>query len=657
VLIDPDRFRIYDLPGDPYARLSGLPENFSPVGEYQSFASEPATGQGRVLVVLVEWFEHRADRVAHPASAYNELLFSVDTYPTGSVKDYFNEVSYGQYSISGQVVGWRCMTSAYDPVAMQPWMDIGEVVADLDQIIDFSDFDSDIDFSDFDSDYDGCVDAFWIIHAGPGREETHDLNDIWSHALPGGHFPTNDGVDICGWSVQPEEKANEDIVRIRVFCHEYGHLLELYDLYDYNGKMDSTTFFTPDDINDHPLVDWCTMGYYGYNLMSYGTEACPTHYCAWSRRFLGWAVPQTLVSVDTTVYLYNVEEYSDQNLFLVPLNRDTTEYYLLEYRNTESSAKFDHLDSDFSAYCPWFTPGQNQLDCGLLILQVDDKLPNYFLGNSGTPVLPNYLVRVIDAGYNPARPWDGTSEYSEWWYPYEFRIGALFSPNDSGQTVLGPSTTPSSDSYAGPTGITITTLEQNPEYMTIRVQMPDDDHDGTPDLMDNCIGISNPEQVDLDGDGLGDDCDNCAAVANPEQEDTDLDGVGDQCDNCLMAVNPVQANADADSLGDACDNCPNHDNPGQEDNDQDAIGDACDECDCHAVWGDVNHDEEINPVDVVVMVSFVYKGLDARVPPPVCPYENGDWNCDSAVNPVDVVWMVNFVYRDSGAGPCEPCAE
>jgi hypothetical protein len=37
--------------------------------------------------------------------------------------------------------------------------------------------------------------------------------------------------------------------------------------------------------------------------------------------------------------------------------------------------------------------------------------------------------------------------------------------------------------------------------------MPDADVDGSNDLLDNCPGVYNPDQLDSDGDGIGDACD------------------------------------------------------------------------------------------------------------------------------------------------------
>jgi len=160
---------------------------------------------------------------------------------------------------------------------------------------------------------------------------------------------------------------------------------------------------------------------------------------------------------------------------------------------------------------------------------------------------------------------------------------------------------------------------------------------------------------DSDGDGLGEICDNCPATYNPNQEDDDGDEVGDACDNCLTTPNPDQADSDDDEVGDACDNCPLTYNPDQIDSDGDGNGDACD-CAC-GVWGDVNGDGAINPVDVVFMVNYVYLGHDMIVPYENCPLNAGDVNCDAARNPVDVVFYVNYVYLGQDmlcSNPCSP---
>ena len=111
----------------------------------------------------------------------------------------------------------------------------------------------------------------------------------------------------------------------------------------------------------------------------------------------------------------------------------------------------------------------------------------------------------------------------------------------------------------------------------------DDDNDGTPDVCDNCVGLSN-DQANADFDTYGDDCDNCpntpngTAAGQDDQADSDGDGVGDACDNCPATSNANQLDDDNDGVGDACDNCPSTSNTAQTDTDDGGKGDACDNC-------------------------------------------------------------------------------
>jgi len=77
-------------------------------------------------------------------------------------------------------------------------------------------------------------------------------------------------------------------------------------------------------------------------------------------------------------------------------------------------------------------------------------------------------------------------------------------------------------------------------------------------------------------------------------------------------------------------------------------------CDCGR-WGDVNADGQVNPVDVVFMVNYVYLGKDMVVPYPNCPYDAGDVNCDGQRNPVDVVFYVRYTYHGRDMFCPDPC--
>jgi hypothetical protein len=86
-------------------------------------------------------------------------------------------------------------------------------------------------------------------------------------------------------------------------------------------------------------------------------------------------------------------------------------------------------------------------------------------------------------------------------------------------------------------GIPLSASQANPNYA-----ISDLDSDGIPDIRDNCIDISNPDQKDLNSNGRGDACD-----------DFDHDGINNPTDNCPNNPNYNQADADGDGIGDACD--------------------------------------------------------------------------------------------------------
>ncbi|UCB53493.1 MAG: hypothetical protein JSV10_05305 [Candidatus Zixiibacteriota bacterium] len=413
----------------------------------------------KVLVILVDWVNRPH---TYPMPVFDRLIFSRDFLPDGSVADYYHEVSYGQATVVGEVIDW-VNAGLYDG-----WFWFEDLLWYLDPVIDYS---------QFDGDGNGDVDAVTFVRSGNGEEDSQDPNDIWSYAMiyPEGEGPGPfDGVYVSRWNTSPETRPLRDSLnptifsgvntlnRIRVFCHELAHNFGLPDLYDYDDKLVESTYYTPNDANDHPAVDWCLMGYYGYGILSLGTEIA-THMCGWSKKEIGWISPVVLSEgTYEDLVIYNIETTNDSSLYMLPIDPAEGEYFLLEYRNRNSSAKFDKVDSDFSVYFwPDLTYGSDPLDRGLLITHVHDSLgADYWRINSGTPDHPHYTVAMEDAGYNPAQdawsnPEGFVTDSAHWWYPYETRKEAPFSHDVVGQELFGPATYPNSNGYYRPTGIVV----------------------------------------------------------------------------------------------------------------------------------------------------------------------------------------------------------
>jgi len=566
----------------------------------------------KLLAILVDWDDRPH---LYAKERLDTLIFSRGVLPGGSVTDYVEEVSYGKVTVRGNVFGWHTVLDPYNP-----GFDFTTV---LDAV------DPQIDFSQYDGNHDGNVDAVVFVRSGTGQEDSHDPVDIWSYAYiyPLGQGPGPfDGMMVPRFNTSPEARPLHDSLNpqdfsgevvlnnIRVYCHELMHNVGLPDLYDYDQKLTVSTFYTPNDANDHPLYDWCIMGYGGYGILSIRSTN-PSHLCGWSKSQVGWVTPTVLDGGEYDVVINNIETFADNSLYLLPIT-PTGEYFLLEYRNPRSTAKFDKADSDFSVYFPYLlTYGCDTLDRGLLITHVDENSTDGW-SNNGTPQFPHYRVAVEDAGYNPSRnvysnPEGRPTDSAQWWYPYETRKGACFSNQVSGQEVFGPNTYPSSSGYYGPTGITVRVDSMVGDKLYAYVLF-DRDGDGIANDVDNCATVSNAGQADNDGDGVGDACDNCAAAPNAAQTNSDGDQWGDACDNCPAVANADQADSDADGVGNLCDNCPTVPNPGQEDSDHDNIGDACESC-CTGVTGNVNMAGIVDLADLSTLVSYLTGG--GYVPP------------------------------------------
>jgi hypothetical protein len=94
----------------------------------------------------------------------------------------------------------------------------------------------------------------------------------------------------------------------------------------------------------------------------------------------------------------------------------------------------------------------------------------------------------------------------------------------------------------------------------INIIVPDSDLDGLFDDVDNCINVSNPEQVDTDGDREGNACD----------FDDDNDGFPDGYE-LVHNLDPLNPDSDHDGILDGNDRFPN-------DRDNDGVNDDVDRC-------------------------------------------------------------------------------
>lgn len=291
----------------------------------------PLHGVVRVAVVLIDFDD---EPMTETQQHFEDLFFSEGVVGTGSVREYFSEVTNGLVELEGTVVGPYRMPRDMSDYANGD-SGTGTTFPNARTMANDAAVASnpDIDFGPFDNDANGFVDAFVVVHAGAGAEVSGSTNDIWSHkwVLPSSF--NADGTAIYAYLTVPED------ARIGVCAHELGHLLFGFpDLYDTDGTSEG-------------IGDWCLMagGSWG------GGGDTPAHPSAWCKSQQSWVTVQN-VSTNGTLSIADVKD--GQTVYR--LWKDGTggqEYFLVENRQQ------DRFDASLPAG-------------GLLIWHIDDAISN-----------------------------------------------------------------------------------------------------------------------------------------------------------------------------------------------------------------------------------------------------------------------------------------
>jgi immune inhibitor A len=193
-----------------------------------------------------------------------------------SVKQYFLDMSGGQYEIAGDVIGWVQVPHStwYYDADQCPGARSGAstsrgvipgagnartLVKDaLDAVNAISNTIPGFSWKNYDLNGDSVIDRLWIVHAGYGEEDGTTLLNrtdygeaaVWSHSssvTPA--YPVGEGIKAGPYIVMPENGG------IGVFAHEYAHNLGADDLYAYGNGETSAGFWAlqADDWTGYPI--------------------------------------------------------------------------------------------------------------------------------------------------------------------------------------------------------------------------------------------------------------------------------------------------------------------------------------------------------------------------------------------------------------------
>lgn len=277
----------------------------------------------RILVICVDFPDLPAQKSI--TDIHNRFFSNTGN----SLRNYYKEVSYNQYIPEGLVYGWYRMPRSityYTNDGIGGCYGFGIYPHNLrklfEDIINIIKNDPNIDWSYIDNNNDNIIDYIAIVHSGPEAAATGNCNNIWASAWGLQYNIGTTGkttIGSTGWNVLFTSEyisRSSEIPRIGVDVHEFGHLLDLPDLYDYDCGSGS---------------GFCSSGVGYYSLMSAGSWTnngiTPTHLDAWSKYKLGFTTatinPQGPVSI--------IKAETDNNIIKYTTT-DYNEYFLIENR-------------------------------------------------------------------------------------------------------------------------------------------------------------------------------------------------------------------------------------------------------------------------------------------------------------------------------------
>ena len=228
---------------------------------------------------------------------YNEKSATGSTV-YGSMNDYFKEISYGTFKVEGKFVGWVEVSKKRTEYSSGSGTATREKTSLLAEAMDKLIAKDKNALKDFD--------GVFFLYAGD-RVQTTRGGLYWPHRASLSH-------DGKRWPYFIVQEGGARMTNISVFCHEFGHMLGLPDLYA-----------RPEVPGMEGVGSWCAMSQQNSN-------GRPQHFSAWCKEQLGWIKPTVIdPRVKQKLILAPITN-SPSECFKVMVKPDGSEYFLLENR-------------------------------------------------------------------------------------------------------------------------------------------------------------------------------------------------------------------------------------------------------------------------------------------------------------------------------------
>ena len=259
-----------------------------------------STASHKTLVLLASFTDQPS--LGTTAASWNDRFFG----PTGSLKHYYEEVSYGgltfapaeesQGTAGDGIVGWLPLNMPHpngDNEAVR--RAVKAAVEAADPFVDYASFDTNLDGTLVPSELHVTL----IVAGYEGSFHTVPGNKVWGHrwSLHGTtNPPTVDGTRVT-WSpltyseYLPDpgyttfgEMHNDHQATLGIIAHEIGHDLGWPDLYD-------------TDQTSSGVGNWSVMGGGSWGYVSgQMAGATPSHPDVWSKLFQSWVAPMQVTT-------------------------------------------------------------------------------------------------------------------------------------------------------------------------------------------------------------------------------------------------------------------------------------------------------------------------------------------------------------------------
>ncbi|KAK3217228.1 hypothetical protein GRF29_1g2317844 [Pseudopithomyces chartarum] len=371
----------------------------------------PLRGPIRVAVILCEFQDVKM--MSGTKERMEDLFFSTDKLSTGSVTEYYKEVSNGKVAFTGEVFGPYTMSQTMSYYANNEfgWHEPGPNVRDMagEALNAVRAEAGTADWKVYDNDGNGYIDAFICIHAGQAADETGQASDIWSMK-----WVLRDEEEINGTKVYGFLTVSED-AKCGVCAHEIGHLVFGWpDLYD-------------TDNSSAGIGNWCLMSAGSWG----GGGLRPVHPSAWCKASQDW-IDTSVETENREVTLSDVKS-SFTALRLWKNGEISPEYFLVENRQLNG----------FDASLP---------GSGLIVWHVDDSVDSNTDEN-------HPLLRIMQA--------DGLQELER---KIDFGDAGDPFPGTTNKSTFNAISRPNSKSYNGQdTSVSITNIPASAQEMTFNI--------------------------------------------------------------------------------------------------------------------------------------------------------------------------------------------